>query len=248
MKIFYPFKVLWVIWWFLVFSLLFLVLYPLFRYLLANEKRYAAANDLRRIWAHGIFLFSGLLWQVKFEEKLDKKKTYIICPNHFSYLDIPMIAFCYKGNFRYMAKMELDNIPLFNIFFRTVDIPVNRGNFRESHKSLLIAQESLKKGMSLVIFPEGTIGPHPPELLNFKNGPFRLAIENEIAIVPMTFLNNYKLLHVDKKFWGRPGIARAIVHKPIETKGMDISQQNELRERVYNLIQNDLKQYNQKSD
>lgn len=243
MKIFYPLKVLWSIWWFLVFAILFLLLYPLFVYLLSNEKRYGAANNLRRIWAHGIFIFSGLFWKVTFEQKPDKNKTYIFCPNHFSYLDIPMFAFCFKGNFRYMAKMELDNIPLFNIFFRTVDIPVNRGNFRESHKSFIEAQKSLKKGMSLVIFPEGTIGSNPPELLNFKNGPFRLAIENEIEIVPITFLNNYKLLHVEKKFWGRPGIAKAIVHKPISTAGLQLTDQNMLREKVYQIISNTLKQY-----
>ena len=243
MKIFYPLKVLWSIWWFLVFAISFLMLYPLFLILLSNEKRYAAANDLRRFWGRIIFIFSGIIWKVQFEQKLDKNKTYIFCPNHFSYLDIPMFVICFNGNFRYMAKMELDNIPLFNIFFRTVDIPVNRGNYRESHKSLLIAQESLKKGMSLVIFPEGTIGPNPPQLLNFKNGPFRLAIENEIAIVPITFPDNWKLLHVEKKFWGRPGIARAIVHAPIETKGMQLTQQNELRERVYNIISDTLKKH-----
>mgnify|MGYP003343162389 CR=1 FL=1 len=67
------------------------------------------------------------------------------------------------------------------------------------------------------------------------------AIENEIAIVPITFPDNWKLLHVEKKFWGRPGIARAIVHAPIETKGMQLTQQNELRERVYNIISDTLK-------
>ena len=149
---------------------------------------------------------------------------------------------CYGGHFRFMAKLELSNIPLFNIFFRTVDISVNRGSITESYKALRLAAESIDNKDSLVIFPEGKIAHHPPKLEKFKAGPFRLAIEKQVPIVPVTFLDNWKMLFVDKKVWGRPGITRAIVHAPISTKGMTADDIDALQKKVYAIIENALKE------
>ena len=242
----YFLKVLWAYWYFFVFVLIFILLFPLFYILLSNKKYYPAANNLRRVWAWLLFLFTGIIYSIERKSKLKKSEAYIFCPNHFSYLDIPMFAMCYSGHFRFMAKLELSNIPLFNIFFRTIDISVNRGSITESYKALRLAAESIDNGDSLVIFPEGKIAPHPPKVEKFKNGPFRLAIEKQVAIVPVTFLDNWKMLHVEKKIWGRPGVARAIVHEPIPTKGLTLDDIDSLQKKVYAIIENDLKEHGSK--
>ena len=242
----YFLKVIWAYWYFFVFVLLFLLLFPFFYILLSNKKWYPAANNLRRVWAWLIFLFTGIIYSIKRESKLNKNQAYIFCPNHTSYLDIPLFAMCYRGYFRFMAKLELSNIPLFNIFFRTIDISVNRGSITESYKALRIAAESIEEGASLVIFPEGKVAHHPPKLEKFKAGPFRLAIEKQVSVVPVTFLDNWQMLYVDKKIWGRPGIARIVVHKPISTIGLTLDDIESLQIKVHDIIENTIKEYGSK--
>jgi len=247
-KFTYPLKVIWAYWYFFIFALIFVILYPLFLILLSKEKWYGAANQLRVVWARLLFFMTGIFYRIHYEEKLSEEKPYIFCANHFSYMDIPMSALVVKRSWRFMAKVELDNIPIFNIFFRTVDIPVDRGSARESLKAVQEAQDSLERGMNIVIYPEGTIGPHPPKMVRFKNGPFRLAIEKQVPIIPVTMADNWKMLFVDKwKMNGRPGIARVFVHSPVETKGLTMHDMDSLKEKVFNVIDHELKEAHKKN-
>lgn len=241
-KITHALKVLWAFWYFFIFALIFLLMYPAFAILLQKEKWYVHANWLRVVWAKGIFLFTGIKYRISYDEKLKKGQSYIFCPNHFSYLDIPMSALVARPNWRFMAKEELGGIPLLRIFFRTVDISVNRANARESFKAVQEASESLHRDMNIVIYPEGTISPHPPEMVRFKNGPFRLAIQEQVPIVPVTLPDTWKLLFVDGwKMYGRPGLSRVFVHSPIETKGMTMDDVGTLKERVREIIEGRLR-------
>ncbi len=249
-KIFYPLRVAWAYWWFFIFALFFMLLYPFFLFFLSRESRYGAANRLRAIWARLICVFTGLFWEVKFEAPLVRGQRYVFVANHFSYLDIPAFALCYSGNYRFMAKAELSRIPLFNIFFRTVDISVNRSSMTESMKAFKEAGNSLQRGFSLVIFPEGGISPHPPGMMKFKNGPFKLAIDAQVPVVPITFVDNWRHLHVEEKIFGRPGRVRIRVHRPILTTGMTAADQAVLSQQVYQTIDQTLREYphNQPSD
>ncbi|MEO5675521.1 MAG: 1-acyl-sn-glycerol-3-phosphate acyltransferase [Chitinophagales bacterium] len=240
-KLLYPLKVLWAYWYFFIFSLIFLIFLPAFVILLSREKWYPAANRLRVIWGYILFFFTGIILRVRFNEKLDRRQPYIFCANHFSYLDIPVSALVVKRNWCYMAKLEISHIPIINIFFGTLDIAVDRESKRESFKAMREASDNLDKGRNIVVYPEGTITAHPPKMVRFKNGPFRLAIEKQIPIVPLTMLDNWRLLFVDGwKMHGRPGVANVIVHAPIPTTGMTLDDMDSLKERVFNLLENDL--------
>ena len=188
-----------------------------------------------------ISIFALLPYSVKYEKVLDKNRSYIFVPNNFSYHDITMAMICTKGNIRFMAKMELGNIPIFSIFFRTIDISVNRGSKTDSYRAWQKANESLDKNYSLIIFAEGTIGKNPPELLQFKNGPFRLAIEKQVPVVPITMLDNWRCLRFEgnEKF-GKPAFLRNIVHAPIETTGMTLQDEPMLRKKVRDIINQEL--------
>ena len=81
------------------------------------------------------------------------------------------------------------------------------------------------------MFPEGTINHSAPVMGRFKNGPFRLAIEKQVPIVPITFLNIWKLLPDDfKTNVGHPGIARIVFHAPVEAR--EVATREELIARV----------------
>ena len=141
-----------------------------------------------------------------------------------------------------MGKEELTDGLVTGLFFRTVDIPVNRESKMSSFRAFKKAMEKLQSGITMIVFPEGKIpDDYPPRLHAFKNGPFRLAIESGIPIVPVTSLNNWKLLwDTGIKYGSRPGICHIFVHKPIETAHMAVDDADLLRDEVYKVIKQKL--------
>ena len=169
----------------------------------------------------------------------------VIVSNHTSYLDIIFSPFYISHTAVYMGKRELLKVPLFKIFFQYLDIPVNRKSITGSHRAFLDAGSKLESGLSQVIYPEGTIS-NEGRLKPFKNGAFKLAIEKQVPIVPVANLNNWHFLQNGGFFKsnGRPGIARIVVGQPIETAGLTEKNVQELREKVYTFIKEELRKFN----
>lgn len=144
-----------------------------------------------------------------------------------------------------MAKKELRSVPLFGLFFKDMNIAVDRSSAKASHRASLQADSELKMGNSVVIYPEGTIGNTIPKMRPFKNGAFKLAIENKISILPITFLNNQKLFNVDPFLFspGRPGNALVVVHKPISTENLSADDMLMLKAKVEHVINQSLLAY-----
>jgi len=119
-----------------------------------------------------------------------------------------------------------------------MNIAVDRDNQIAAAKSLIRARQAIKKGWSIGIFPEGTIPSSVPEMIPFKSGAFKLAIDAQVPIVPVTFLNNWKLMSEPSNTFGpaSPGIAKAIIHEPLETKGLTNADIDSLSERVFEVI------------
>jgi 1-acyl-sn-glycerol-3-phosphate acyltransferase len=141
-----------------------------------------------------------------------------------------------------MGKYELLKWPLFNIFFKDMNIAVNRGSHIEAAKAFRRAAQAMDRGTSIALFPEGGIPPFTPRMKPFKDGAFRLAIEKQVPIVPMTFVNHWKLFGEPTELLSRarPGVARAVVHAPIPTTGLTEADLVDLRRRVYEVIEGPL--------
>lgn len=230
------------IWFYIVFVSIFLLFYPVFYVLLKRSAWHPAANRLRKIWAGLVFIGIGCPWRIKQVEALDPNGTYVFAPNHSSNLDIPLFALTWQSfRYRFMAKKEWAEVPVFGIFFRTIDIPVDRENPRSAGRSLLAAAEALKQGYSMVIFPEGTMCADGPLTEEFKNGPFKLAIRQGVPIVPITFIDNWRLYPRAGKRGGRPGLARVVIHAPIPTKDLTAADEEMLKARVQNIVDGPLR-------
>lgn len=226
----------------------FIVLYPGFAITLSNPKWYRYGHFLRKVWGHWLF-FCGAIFVKQIEEKRfkHKGKAYVIAPNHTSKLDIVTLTVKLKINFNFMAKIELAHVPVFGIFFRTIDIAVDRKNPRHAAKAYQRAVNQLKKEKrSIVIFPEGTIPGHTPKLGRFKDGAFKLAIETQIPILPVTIINNWKILPDNGKFRFRPGRVIQYVHQPISTEGLTLEDLPALKQQVHDIIANKLAEYGHK--
>src|SRR3978361_385709 len=114
--------------YFYVFSvaLFYFICWPLFYYFSRKPGRYKSMNKLRRAWAFTSSLFAGFRYRFTYEEPIDWSKTYIVCPNHTSNLDISAMSILVKNNCSFIGKDELTKGLVTRLFFKTVDIPVNR--------------------------------------------------------------------------------------------------------------------------
>jgi len=141
-----------------------------------------------------------------------------------------------KSDYSFIGKEALKDGLVTGLFFQTVDIPVNRESKMSSYRAFKMAGERLQNGTSVIIFPEGKIGgEYPPMLHEFKNGPFKLAIDLKIPIIPVSSSNTWKMLWDDgTKYGTHPGICKFYVHKPIDTT--NLTDADALRDEVYDII------------
>ncbi len=228
----------------LYFFLTLAVLYPLFYFFLAKRRRFKKAFELKRFWS--ILLQMGFFsWISKKQEAELPEGPFIICSNHTSFLDIIIMYRIIPRYFIFMGKNELLKWPLFKTFFKKQDIAVNRHNPSSAARAFSKAKEVLKNGDALAIFPEGTIPKHAPKLKPFKDGAFKLAIECQVPIVPVTFLTHWRMLGDAESIWGRvrPGVSKIIIHAPIPTAGMTDKDLLALRNQVFNTIDSSLKKH-----
>lgn len=234
---------IWKCWFFLVFASIMLLLYPFLLSFLSKRSRYKYAFACQHIMSRWIAWLCGLFVKRVYHISRDQlPQPCVIVANHSSYLDIVFSYLILKKYFVFMAKLELNKAPLFNIFFKDMQIAVDRKSRMDAHRAFLRAQEEIDAGHSVFIFPEGTIS-SSGVLKSFKNGAFKLAIDMQVPILPITFVGNWKLLQNGGFFksFGRPGVSKAIIHKPILTKGMNDENIVPLREAIYKLFEETLK-------
>jgi 1-acyl-sn-glycerol-3-phosphate acyltransferase len=195
-------------------------------------------NRFRRYWAIISSALVGFLYHFEYEQPIDWSKTYIVCSNHTSNLDISAMCVLVKNNCSFMGKEELKDALVTGLFFRSVDIPVNRDSKMSSYRAFKKAGEKLQEGITLVVFPEGKISEdYPPTLHEFKNGPFKLAIDFKIPIIPVSSSNTWEKFWDDgTKYGTRPGICKIYVHKPIETAHLTADDADALKDEVYGII------------
>lgn len=225
------------LWFGIVFFSSLILLYAPFKVMLKRGKLRSAFR-LKRAWGRFLSIAGGFPLRAVWKGVLPGP-PYVICCNHGSYIDIPQVFNLMPDYFLMMGKYELLRWPLFRIFFKGMDIAVNRGSRMEAARALRHAAEALDRGACIALFPEGTIPDNAPRMKHMKNGAFRLAIEKQVPIVPVTFLNHWKIFGEPTRFLsrGRPGIARAIVHPAVPTGGMTEADLPRLRMKVHAIIE-----------
>lgn len=229
-------------WYMFMVALSFYIMYPLFYYYTRKESRYHKVAKLRKIWCDIGFILGFYSYSAEYEVDVDFSKPMIIVANHTSYLDTPLICTIISGNYHFMGKVELLKNPVLKLFFQTIDVPVDRSSRIASYRALKKVEENIHKGFSLILYPEGTMSKNPPEMGEFKAGAFKLAVDTKVPILPISFLNNYKLMKGSGlKYGSRPGIMRAFVHKPIETSNLSTPEELEnLSKQIFETLKSKL--------
>ncbi|MEP1033883.1 lysophospholipid acyltransferase family protein [Ekhidna sp.] len=184
--------------------------------------------------------FIPILQEWKFE--LDKEQQYILCSNHFSYLDIPILGL-FPMPFKFVGKSSLARIPLFGYMYRTLHITVNRSSYRSRARSLVKAREAVADGFNLGFFPEGGIRLESyPKMVDFKDGAFKIAAENNLPIIPVSMPDNFRILPDDDLLNIRRKKCRIVYHRPIWPVGKEDEDVKKLKQEVFRVIQTELNQ------
>lgn len=235
----YPFWVLYRIWFYILVALPIIILFPILLISISREKWYPYFFKLARFWASIILVGMGFAYNVKKEQVLDPKKSYMFVANHTSMVDIMLMLVSVKNPFVFVGKKELAKIPLFGFFYKRTCILVDRSSAKSRQAVFLRAQRRLKQGLSICIFPEGGVPEEHIVLDSFKDGAFRLAINHHIPVVPITFYDNKKRFSYTF-FSGGPGIMRAKIHRFFETDGLKIEDTKALNAKTRDLILKEL--------
>ena len=225
----------------LTFILIFLLLLPFFLVLIQKKSWHKIALQLNRVWSHVYFILCFIPVQLEWRFKPEKEQLYIFTPNHTSWFDVVIMGFIPKV-FVFVGKVSITKVPVFGYMYRKLHITVDRNSYRDRYKALLRAKQAIAERKCLVMYPEGGIRTkNPPHMAPFKDGAFRIAIEQQIPIVPVTIPYNWIVLPDDNSLLVYRRSIKAIFHEPIETKGMTVHQIDQLKEKTYHIIDQELR-------
>jgi len=199
----------------------------------------APAFMLMRWWASIISFFMGLKFSVFGTENVDPGQSYIVTPNHQGNADILALVIRLPVRFHWVIKKELLRIPVFGwALAGTGAIAIDRSNKETAVASLNQAKNKLSNGWSMLIYPEGTRTPDG-KLLPFKKGPFMMAVQTGLPILPVTSNGAFKILP-KKTVAFRPGRITLTIGKPIITKGLTEDDVPWLMEQTRSAIESNL--------
>lgn len=238
----YLFWIVWRIWFYILVMIPIIVMFPVLLILVSSEKTYPQFFRVARVWGKFVLWGMGFYYKIEFEQPLEKGKSYMLIANHTSMTDIMLMLIVVKHNpFVFVGKKELSKFPIFGFFYKRVCIMVDRSSSKSRYQVFERAQKRLQQGLSICIFPEGGVPDDESIILDeFKDGAFRLAIEHQIPIIPMSFVDNKKRFPF-RFFSGKPGRMRVKVHVPIQTKGYTLENKQQIKEQARTVILSDLK-------
>lgn len=230
-------------WVYTCFLFFFLLLFPLFVLFIQRESWKKYGHMMNKVWAHVVFWTCGLRTDIRYKFKPNSTDSYVYCANHTSYLDIPSLCYALPGYFVLIGKSSLAKVPLFGYMFTNLYIAVDRKSPKSRSEALKKSLETIDKGRSLAVFPEGTIPRNTPIMGPFKDGAFRTAIEKQVPVVPVVIVNNWKILPDDGQFIPRLHPMITVVCEPILTKGMTMDDVKMLQQKTFDAINNELKKF-----
>lgn len=191
------------------------------------------------IW--GRFVCVAALLRIKVNRKvvLDKKQSYIFVANHQGAFDI-FLVYGYLGhNFKWLMKQSLKKMPLVGLASaKAGHVFVDQSSRKGIVETMKNTRDTLKEGMSTVVFPEGHRTPDG-NMAEFKKGAFQTALSLKLPIVPMTIDGAYKVLPIHS--WRMsPSSISLTFHEPIETANLTSDDLPELMKKVHSIIESSL--------
>ena len=184
----------------------------------------------------GVWL-TGVRVEIIGLDRFDHSRSYIYMTNHTSNLDPPIQVALIPRSTSVMVKKELFKVPILSRAMRMGSlVPVDRGNRDAGIEAVRAAKAVISKGMNMLIYVEGKRS-FDGKLLPFKKGPFYMALECGVPVVPITIVGTHYAMPKGR-FAIKPGRVQVIFHPPIEPK--DFGDRESLMEKVRTVIESGL--------
>src|SRR5215203_1632387 len=237
-----PFQLLYVIYAFVLFVALMipvfiwaLLVLPLGRIRGGNLVYYSCI-----VWADVWFALVFIFHRNIYLEELKKNQSYIFVSNHISYFDAALIPKTFRHSIRPLGKIEMAKIPIFGFIYKNAIVTVDRSSAENRAQSVLSLKSILKKGISILVFPEGTFNMTHQPLKEFYDGAFRIAIETQTPIKPVLLLNAYDRMNYKSIFSLNPGKSRSIFLPEVAVEGLTLKDVAGLKEQVFGKMSKEL--------
>jgi len=224
---------LYTVWVFFVFTSVMILFLPGFLLpVLFGHRGVTVTHFFIKGWSWIFSFLNRIPYEIINRQNIVKNKSYIFVSNHTSYLDIPPLVVTIRGQFRALAKKELLKIPVFGWIANVMCVVVDRSSNESRRMSMLHLKEILDKGISVLIFPEGTQNRTSEPLQPFYDGAFRIAIETQEPILPIAVVGAGKLMPPGKVSI-KPGRVKVVVGDEVPTEGLTLSDVKQLRDDVF---------------
>jgi len=233
------FRLFWRLWFYAWVVGTIAVILPLLVVLVSYDRFYKTYFKFAIAWGKTILFVMGFKAKTIYDQEIDPNKSYMFIANHTSLIDIMLMLAVMKNPGVFVGKKELKKLPIFGYIFRKTSIMVDRSSPKSRKEVFDSARKKIEDGLSIVFYPEGLVPPENVVMSDFKNGAFRLAIEHELEIVPMTFYDCKQRLSWTF-FSGGPGELRVKVNRFIQTKGLTLKDLPAVKEKAYTVIYNNL--------
>jgi 1-acyl-sn-glycerol-3-phosphate acyltransferase len=243
-----PFHLLYVIYAFTTFALLMIpvFLWALFSTLFGKIRGGNMVFYGCMVWADIWFFLVFIYHKNIYKEQVRKGQSYIFVANHISYLDSAILPKTFRHSIRPLGKVEMAKIPVFGTIYKNAIVAVDRTSTGNKAKSVQVLKSILRKGISILVFPEGTFNASGKPLKEFYDGAFRIAIETGTPIKPVLLLDTYSRMNFNSVFSLNPGRSRAVFLPEISVNGLGIKDVTLLKEKVYSIMEKTLIAYNAK--
>jgi 1-acyl-sn-glycerol-3-phosphate acyltransferase len=180
-----------------------------------------------RLWSAGLLRAGGVRLAVRRAAELDPGASYVYLANHQSLFDIPAVLLAVQGRFRMVAKQSLFRIPIFGWALAAAGfVSVDRADKASARQSFAAAEQRLRSGGSIMLFPEGTRS-NGDTLLPFKRGGFLLALRTGLPIVPVG-IRGTRAVQAPRQRSIRPGTVEVRFGAPIAVTDYGIRRKRQL--------------------
>lgn len=190
-----------------------------------------------RIWVKGWSTLVGIKYKVHGKEHIDANQPYIFIFNHRSFIDALVIPMSIPQELRAIGKKELSKIPIFGFIASRMAVWVDRKDANSRKVSVQKLLEILNTGISIAVAPEGTRNDTDQTLLPFQKGAFRIAVDTEVPILPMTIIGADRIMRKGSILL-RPGKINIYFSSPISPKPYkEINDFVSLSEKCFNRLE-----------